>query len=482
MTDQTARRPTSANALITITGEGTVVDLNEGSVRIFGVRPEDAVGRPIGHFLALVEARAPGLAEFSALSADPSVLVDRELELMASGPDGCPFAAKLTVAQAGVSSPLFIIWIRDVSAQAADATESTRRFAMLAHGEEIAGIGSWDWDVRTGELRWSDNLFRLFGLDPGTFTPTLQDAIERVHADDRERVRATVETAIATGHLEMVEFRLVRACGELRRMQSIVASVDNEHGAPRRFLGMVQDVTERRQIAREIAGHIAIEEVLAAWAPQEDGAERLLARLGEAMEFAVGVLWLRRDDALIARSVWSSHSIETSDFEAATQRLNAESDRAPSVEAWLSRQPVLAVNLADRPSFEGRDAALRAGLRGVVAVPAVSGDLTFAVLEFYSHEGLQPSETLLRSLTGMGHELGHFFARRTGELRPHELTVREREILQLAAQGMSAKAIAQHLTLSPLTVKSHFQNIYAKWGISDRASAVAKALREGLIR
>jgi DNA-binding NarL/FixJ family response regulator len=82
----------------------------------------------------------------------------------------------------------------------------------------------------------------------------------------------------------------------------------------------------------------------------------------------------------------------------------------------------------------------------------------------------------------MGHELGHFFARRTGELRPHELTVREREILQLAAQGMSGKAIAQHLTLSPLTVKSHFQNIYAKWGISDRASAVAKALREGLIR
>jgi PAS domain S-box-containing protein len=482
MTDQRVGRATRAHAVITITGQGRVVDVNEGSVRIFGVRPEDALGHPVAHFLALAGARAAGLAEFTALSGDPSALVDRELELMASSADGRPFAVELTVARAGVSSSLFIVWIRAVSRHDLNASESARRFAMLAHGEQIAGIGSWDWDVHTGELRWSDNLFRLFGLDPGTFTPTLQDAIERIHADDRERVRATVETAIATGHLEMVEFRIVRPGGAHRRMRSVVAPGDNLLGPPSRFLGTVQDVTERLQIRREIAARMAIDEALAASTLQEGGFERLLARLGEAMDFAVGILWLRREDALIARSVWNSHSIDTSDFEAVAQPLDAGSDQALSVEAWRSRQPVLTVNLADRPSFEGRDAALRAGLRSAVALPAVSGDLTFAVLEFYSRERLEPGETLLRSLTGMGHDLGHFFARRTGELRPHELTVREREILQLAAQGMSGKAIAQHLTLSPLTVKSHFQNIYAKWGISDRASAVAKALREGLIR
>jgi DNA-binding NarL/FixJ family response regulator len=267
----------------------------------------------------------------------------------------------------------------------------------------------------------------------------------------------------------------------MRRVQSIVASIEQEDGVPRRFLGTVQDVTERRQIAREIAGHIAIEEVLAAWASLEDGPERLLARLGAAMEFAVGVLWLRRDDVLIARSVWSSRSTEAPEFEVAKHPLNTGPGQALPVEAWLSRQPVLVVSLPDAPAFLGRDAAVRAGLRGAVALPAVSGDLTFAVLEFYSRDSLEPTETLLPSLTGMGHELGHFFARRSGELRPQELTAREREILQLAAQGLSTKTIAQHLTLSPLTVKTHFENIYAKWSVSDRASAVAKALREGLI-
>jgi DNA-binding CsgD family transcriptional regulator len=62
-----------------------------------------------------------------------------------------------------------------------------------------------------------------------------------------------------------------------------------------------------------------------------------------------------------------------------------------------------------------------------------------------------------------------------------KLTPREREMLQLAAEGLSGPQIASLLFLSPGTVKTHFQNIYAKWGVSDRASAVARALREGLI-
>jgi PAS domain S-box-containing protein len=478
MTLPLARRPTrSATAVITFTGEGQVVDLNEEAERMFGARRDDALGKPVAHVLSLAGAQA---AEFGdALSADPSGLIDRELMLTASLPDDRPFAAELTVARAGTGSPLLIVWIRDVSARRADETESARRFAMLAHGEEIAGIGSWDWDLRTGELRWSDNLFRLLGLHPRSLTPTPEHALERVHEDDRDRVRRSLATVVGTGRVEPLEFNVVQVGGGLRRVQLTGASVA---GDARRFLGTVQDVTERRQIAREIAGHIAIEEVLAAWASLEDGAEQLLARLGEAMEFVVAVLWLQRDDVLIPRTVWSSRSTEASEFVAARQPLNARPRQGLAVEAWLSRQPVVVVSLPDAPTFLGRDAAVGAGLRGAVAFPAVSGDLTFAVLEFYSHESLTPTETLLRSLTGMGHELGHFFARRSGELRPHELTAREREILQLAAQGMSTKTIAHHLTLSPLTVKTHFENLYAKWAVPDRASAVAKALREGFFQ
>ncbi|MDX6618775.1 MAG: hypothetical protein QOK36_1161 [Gaiellales bacterium] len=478
MTARPAHRRT--HAVITITGAGDVVDMNDGAERMFGERREDALGKPVARLVAPAAALAPDLAEVNdALFEDPSRLLDRDLELTVSGPGGRTFAAEITVARAWLGSQFLMLWIRDISARRMDEIESARRFAMLGQAEQVAGIGSWDWDLRTGQLRWSDNLFRLFGLRPGSCIPTPEHVLQRVHPDDRDRVRERVETAVASGHrpTEPVEFGILPDGGALRRVQSIGASVD---GDAHRLLGTLQDVTERRQIAGEIAGHIAIEEVLAAWASLEDAPGRLLARLGEAMEFAVGVLWLQREHMLIPRTVWSSGSTEAVELVAARQPLNVRPGRALPVEAWLSQQPVLVVSLSDAPAFRGRDAAVGAGLRGAVAFPAVSGEDTLAVLEFYSREHLQPTETLLRSLTGMGRELGHFFARRSSELGPQELTMREREILQLAAQGMSTKAIARHLALSPLTVKTHFANVYAKWDVPDRASAVAKALRTGL--
>ena len=61
------------------------------------------------------------------------------------------------------------------------------------------------------------------------------------------------------------------------------------------------------------------------------------------------------------------------------------------------------------------------------------------------------------------------------------LTPREREILQLAAEGLSGPSIAERLVLSPATVKTHFRNLYEKLGVGDRAAAVAEGMRLGLI-
>ena len=343
---------------------------------MFGVLPSEIMHEPVGRLLGAASMQALAVSDLgTVLSEEPSRLLDRELEVTASRPDGRPFAAELMIAPAG---PLYIIWIRDLSARLLAEKESVERLAVLEQAAEIAGV-------------------------------------------------------------------------------------------------------ERRQIVREIAAHVAIEEVLATWVGTDHGAERLLARFGEAMDFAVGVLWVQRGDTLEVRASWSARPSDACEFEGAEQPLDSGPAQALAVAAWLSRQPVVVVSLPDEPPFVGRDAALRADMRGALALPAVSGNVALAVLEYYSREGLQPSETWMRSLTGMGHELGHFFARRRGELAPHKLTVRERQILQLAAQGMSGKTIAQQLSLSPSTVKSHFENIYAKWDVSDRASAVAKALREGLI-
>jgi DNA-binding CsgD family transcriptional regulator len=74
-----------------------------------------------------------------------------------------------------------------------------------------------------------------------------------------------------------------------------------------------------------------------------------------------------------------------------------------------------------------------------------------------------------------------FLARRRAVLGPSRLTARELEVLQLAAQGLAGEEIASRLLLSRSTVKTHFEHIYAKLGVSNRVAAVATALRAGLI-
>ena len=88
----------------------------------------------------------------------------------------------------------------------------------------------------------------------------------------------------------------------------------------------------------------------------------------------------------------------------------------------------------------------------------------------------------MRTLTGIGRELGRFLERRRADLVPRRISKRELDVLRLAAEGNTGPRIAEQLVLSPATVKTHFENIYDKLGVSDRAGAVAHAMRIGLIR
>ena len=87
----------------------------------------------------------------------------------------------------------------------------------------------------------------------------------------------------------------------------------------------------------------------------------------------------------------------------------------------------------------------------------------------------------LQTLRGVGYEIGRLLASRRGQLVRNPLTARELQILRLAADGLSAPQIAGELVIERSTVKTHFDHIYAKLGKSDRAAAVAHALRRGLI-
>jgi PAS domain S-box-containing protein len=119
--------------------------------------------------------------------------------------------------------------------------------ALLAQAEQLAELGSWEWDVETNEITWSDQRYRMADMDPRMPSPSIETFWNMVHPADRERHRALVTQAVAgKGPLEY-EARFVRADGQIRVLHSRGIPVTDASGRIVRFAGMSQDVTERRK-------------------------------------------------------------------------------------------------------------------------------------------------------------------------------------------------------------------------------------------
>lgn len=114
----------------------------------------------------------------------------------------------------------------------------------LARAQRIAGLGSWERDVATGALRWSDESHRLFGLEPGTFIGTLDAFLAFVHPDDRATAVVDPRALDIGGH-DARDYRIVRADGVERTMHEEAEAIHDETGAVVGYVGTTQDITER---------------------------------------------------------------------------------------------------------------------------------------------------------------------------------------------------------------------------------------------
>ncbi len=109
-----------------------------------------------------------------------------------------------------------------------------------------AGIGVWDWEARTGVLRWDEQAFKLYGVTPYEFNGTYADWLKAVHPDDSARCEAEVRRALAGGPYE-TEFRVVWPAGQVRHLQAFGRVIRSESGEPLRLLGVNFDITERKR-------------------------------------------------------------------------------------------------------------------------------------------------------------------------------------------------------------------------------------------
>jgi PAS domain S-box-containing protein len=121
--------------------------------------------------------------------------------------------------------------------------------ARLKRSQEIAHLGSWELDLVNNVLIWSDEIYRIFGLQPQEFDATYEAFLEAVHPDDRTLVNEAYSGSLRDGRdIYEIEHRVVRkSTGEIRHVHEKCAHIRNESGQIIRSVGMVHDITDRKK-------------------------------------------------------------------------------------------------------------------------------------------------------------------------------------------------------------------------------------------
>jgi PAS domain S-box-containing protein len=324
---------------------------------------------------------------------------------------------------------------------------SEERYALA---QRAAEIGSWDWNILTGALTWSETIEPMFGFNRGEFGKTYEAFLDCVHPEDRQFVIDSVDGCVESGEDYAIEHRITWPDGTVRWVSETGDVIRDEGGKAIRMLGIVQDITERKagesrqQLAarilecvnQESAGMHIIHNVLAL-IKEHTGCEAVGIRLREAEDFPYFVVegfsgeFVEAENYLCARN-------ETGEpiFDAAGEPvlecmcglvLSGRADTSwPFFSGggsfWTNGTTELLASAApDELQTSVRGRCNKAGYESVALIPLRSGEKIIGLLQLNDTSAGRFSEELISFFERIGASIGIALARVADEEKMRNL-------------------------------------------------------------
>ena len=246
----------SPDPAIGLTLEGVIVDWNPAAERLYGYSAQEAIGAPL-QMLVPFELQEATAALLRRAGTGESV---SQVETQRIAKDGRRIDVSISMAPVRDERGAIIGvagFTRDVTLRALVEERLRKSEAQLAEAQEIAGLGSFDYDVIENTGTWSAQLYRVMGVDPETFRPSFESFHGCVHPADRAELQGLVLAVFENGGSLRHRHRVVRPDGVERVTQICFRSKSDAGGRVVRLIGTVQDVTEMEH-ARQQLDRVAV--------------------------------------------------------------------------------------------------------------------------------------------------------------------------------------------------------------------------------
>ncbi len=237
------------DAIIIMDNDGKISYWNDAATKILGYTKKEAIGQVLHKFLAperYYEAYEKAFNKFQKTGKGD--VIGKRIELVGVRKDGEEFPFELSLSSVMIKDKWNAIGIlRDITERKQAELALRESEASLANAQRIAHLGNWDWNIEKNQLRWSDEIFRIFGLSPQEFGATYDAFLNSVHPEDRELVKKSVDEALNNKKPYSIEHRIVRPDGSELFVHEHAEAFFDETGKPIRMSGTVQDITDHKR-------------------------------------------------------------------------------------------------------------------------------------------------------------------------------------------------------------------------------------------
>ena len=349
----------------------------------------------------------------------------------------------------------------------------------LAEAQRLAHMGSWAYNHVTGKLTyWSDETFRLFGLDPRRGRlPELEEIRQLIHPDERESVFEELQRVFRDKAEYIQDYRVVMPNGTVRHLHSIGHPVLDTAGELVEYFGTVIDVTERRRAEQRLLAQHRVARILAEAATVEEATTKILQAVCECMGWDLGARWRIDGEAGVLRctEIWRTPSVEAPRFEAATRGSTVRSGSGLAGRVWASGAPAQIPDVVQDPEFHLAHIAAREGLHAAFALPILLGSEVLGVIGFISREVGQTDQNLLDMLATIGSQIGQFAERKRAESALRLAQTKLAHVTRVMTMGELTASIA-HEVNQPLGAIVASAASAARW-LAAKPPNMDKALR-----
>ena len=238
----------AAEAIISKDSNGRITEWNAGAERLYGYTAEEAIGQPVAMLVPDERAGEDRMLLARALAGDTV----EQFWTRRRRKDGALVDVSITVSPllgAGGRPTGAAVIARDVTARREAERAQEVALAQLAEAQRIAQVGSWAWNLRTGESEWSEQMYRVFDRDRDRGPLPPSEFLDHVYAEDREGVADQFRGAREGAREFALDFRILAEDGAERVVHAIG---QQDQASPDVFRGTVQDVTALRRAELEL--------------------------------------------------------------------------------------------------------------------------------------------------------------------------------------------------------------------------------------